>query len=88
MSKANFRANGVDLQEMNSHVYFGQVNVRYNLQSKIARRRAAGWRRFYSIIVVLKSSSPKVHMTTTKDEENMLEVTQIAIKRRALSVSP
>ena len=60
MPKANLRVDGVLLEEVDSYVYLGQeLNVHHDLQPEIIRRRAAGWRKFYSILDILKAADPK-----------------------------
>lgn len=58
LPKANILIDGVVLEEVDSYVYLGQeVNMRHDLQQEISRRKAAGWRKFYSIIDVLKGAT-------------------------------
>lgn len=73
------------------------MNVHRNLQLETARRRAAGWPRFYSIINVLKESDPRdgarlfntaesndirnETWSPAKAKENVLGVTKRAMER-------
>ena len=55
MSQANLKVDGVPIEQVRSFVYLGQeVNMRHDLLPELKRRRAAGWRKFYSIFDVLK----------------------------------
>ncbi|VDM37536.1 unnamed protein product [Toxocara canis] len=56
--KSNILLDGVVLEEVDSYVYLDQeVNMRHDPQPGISRRRAAGLRKFYSIINVLKGTT-------------------------------
>ncbi|VDP06606.1 unnamed protein product [Soboliphyme baturini] len=55
MPKASLQVDGADLEEVNHYAYLGQeLNMRHDLLSEIILRGAAGWRKFYDIIDVLK----------------------------------
>lgn len=50
MHKANLRVDGADL-EVGNYAWRGrETDMRHNLQPEIARRRAARWHKFHSII--------------------------------------
>ncbi|VDM51188.1 unnamed protein product [Toxocara canis] len=58
LPKAYILIGGVVLEEVDSYVYLGQeLNMRHDPQPEISRRRAAGWRKFYSIIDFLKRTA-------------------------------
>ncbi|VDM36777.1 unnamed protein product [Toxocara canis] len=68
LSKANILTDSVVLEKVDSYVYLGQeVSMRHDLQPETSRRRAAGWRKFYSIIDVLKGTtrSNRIHLFDT-----------------------
>ena len=55
MPQANLKVDGVSIEQVRSIVYLGQkVNMRQDLLPELKRRRAAGWRKFYGIVDVLK----------------------------------
>ncbi|VDN32029.1 unnamed protein product [Gongylonema pulchrum] len=67
MPAARLQIDGVDLGEVDSYVYFGQLNMRHNFPLAAASGRAASWHRFYSIIDILNvlNRNDRAHLFNT-----------------------
>ena len=60
MPRAHIQVDGKFLEEVDSYVYLGQeINMRHDHLPEVLRRRAAGWRAFYSIADILKGATRK-----------------------------